>query len=90
MKFLTEGLAHTSGADVRQASEEVIVKLYKNVGSPVKDYLPPEKVRRNILYKRLVVALDAVDAKSGSKASVCALSLPPIITILSVLVDPPI
>jgi centrosomal protein CEP104 len=65
MKFLNDGLAHTSGGDVRQASEEVIIKLYRNVGGRVKDYLPPDsdKTRRNVLYKQLFVAFDNIDGK---------------------------
>lgn len=69
MKFLNDGLAHTSGGDVRQASEEVIIKLYRNEGSRVKDYLPQDsdKTRRNVLYKQLFVAFDKIDGKPEAK-----------------------
>ena len=71
MKFLTQGMQHTSGGDVRQASEQVIIKLYRDIGSPVKDYLPPDsnKTRRNVLYKQLFEAFDSIDGKQQGTAN---------------------
>ena len=78
MKFLTQGLSYTSGGEVRQSSEQVIIKLYRELGSPVKDYLPPDnsKTRRNVLYKQLFEAFDAIDGKpqgQGTPAKVISL-----------------
>ena len=88
MKFLKEGLEHASGGDVRQASEEVIIKLYRNVGSPVKDFLPPDgdKTRRNVLYKQLFVAFDEIDGKQGNKTDrVCWLIIILIIILINII-----
>ncbi len=64
MQFCVDALKHNSG-DVREKSEKIIVRLYKDVGSPVKDYLPPddEKTRKNVLYKQLFEAFDRIDGK---------------------------
>jgi len=64
MKFCTQAIRHTAG-EVRERAEKIIKALYKDVGQPVKEYLPPddEKVRRNVLYKKLFEAFDQIDGK---------------------------
>ena len=64
MKFCTVALAHTAG-EVREKAEKIIVALYKDRGSPVKNFLPPDddKTRKNVLYKQLFEAFDRVDGK---------------------------
>lgn len=64
MKFCTVALAHTAG-EVREKAEKIIVALYKDRGSPVKNFLPPDddKTRKNVLYKQLFEAFDRIDGK---------------------------
>ncbi|XP_064610541.1 centrosomal protein of 104 kDa-like isoform X2 [Liolophura sinensis] len=64
MRFSVQALQHNSG-EVREASERIIKKLYKEVGAPIKDYLPPddEKTRKNTLYRMLFEYFDKVDGK---------------------------
>ncbi len=64
MKFCTQALQHTAG-EVREKSEQIIIALYKDVGAPVKNYLPPDddKTRKNVLYKQLFEAFDRIDGK---------------------------
>ena len=64
MKFCAVALQHNSG-EVREESEKIIVELYKEVGAPVREYLPPddERNRKNILYKQLFEAFDKIDGK---------------------------
>ena len=64
MRFCTQAIRHTAG-EVRERAERIIVALYKDVGQPVKEFLPPddEKVRRNMLYKLLFEAFDRIDGK---------------------------
>ena len=40
MKFNMEALNHNDGG-VRTVTERLIMKLYKDHGAPVKDFLPP-------------------------------------------------
>ena len=61
---------------MRERAERIIVALYKDVGQPVKEFLPPddEKVRRNMLYKLLFEAFDRIDGKPSKdelKVSQC-------------------
>lgn len=63
MSFLTVALSHTSG-DVRERAEKVIVSLYNNCGTVIKNYLPSDddKTRKNLLYKQLFKEFDKIDA----------------------------
>ncbi|ELT95484.1 hypothetical protein CAPTEDRAFT_170133 [Capitella teleta] len=73
MNYCTQALQHNAG-EVREKAEKVIILLYKDVGSPVKDFLPPdvEKTRRNVLYKQLFEAFDRIDGKpSKDDQKVC-------------------
>lgn len=64
MRFSVQALQHNSG-EVREVAERIIKKLYKEVGAPIKDYLPPddEKTRKNTLYRMLFEHFDKVDGK---------------------------
>ena len=64
MNFCVVALQHTS-ADVRQVAERIIKALYKEVGAPVKEYLPPddEKHRKNTMWRLLFEYFDKVDGK---------------------------
>ncbi|XP_064642037.1 centrosomal protein of 104 kDa-like isoform X2 [Lineus longissimus] len=64
MKFCTVALQHTAG-EVREEAEKIIVQLYKEVGSQVKEYLPPDddRTRKNVLYRQLFEAFDKIDGK---------------------------
>ena len=64
MTFCVVALNHNS-ADVRQVAERIIKALYKEVGSPVKEYLPPddEKTRKNTMWRLLFEYFDKVDGK---------------------------
>ena len=68
MRFCTQALEHTAG-EVREKAEKIIISLYKEVGAPVKDFLPPddEKTRRNVLYKQLFEAFDRIDGKPSKE-----------------------
>ena len=73
MKFCTVALQHTAG-EIREKAEKIIIALYKEVGSPVKDHLPPDddKTRKNVLYKQLFEAFDRIDGKpSKEELKVC-------------------
>ncbi|KAK3104885.1 hypothetical protein FSP39_012411 [Pinctada imbricata] len=64
MQFCVNALGHHSG-EVRDVSERIIKELYKEVGQPVKDYLPPDndKTRKITLYRQLFEFFDKVDGK---------------------------
>ena len=64
MMFCTVAIQHTAG-EVREKAEKIIVALYKGVGAPVKNYLPPDddNTRKNVLYKQLFEAFDRIDGK---------------------------
>ncbi|XP_052760186.1 centrosomal protein of 104 kDa-like isoform X2 [Mya arenaria] len=64
MNFCVVALGHTS-ADVRVVTENIVKALYKEVGQPVKDYLPPddEKTRKNTMWRLLFEYFDKVDGK---------------------------
>lgn len=68
MKFCVSALQHHSGP-VRTATELLIIELYKNHGSVIKSYLPPDddKMRRNTLYRQLFEAFDQIDGKPSKK-----------------------
>lgn len=67
MTFASGALEHASG-DVRKTAESLIIAVYRDVGEPVRDYLPPDdkKIRRNILYRHLFDTLDRIDGKPRS------------------------
>lgn len=67
MTFASGALEHTSG-DVRKAAESLIIAIYRDVGKPVRDHLPPDgkKIRRSIRYRQLFEALDGIDGKPHS------------------------
>lgn len=61
--FLTHGaLRHTAG-EVRDKAERLIVTLYGNHGTPVKDFLlnSDEKTRKSLIYKQLFKAFSRID-----------------------------
>ncbi|XP_071110033.1 centrosomal protein of 104 kDa-like isoform X1 [Haliotis cracherodii] len=64
MPFCVEALNHNAG-EVREVSERIIKNLYREVGAPVKDFLPPddEKTRKNTLWRQLFEYFDKVDGK---------------------------
>ncbi|XP_074654970.1 centrosomal protein of 104 kDa-like [Tubulanus polymorphus] len=64
MKYCMQAIEHTAG-EVREEAERIIVALYKEVGEPVKDYLPPDddRTRKNVLYRLLFEAFDKIDGK---------------------------
>ena len=64
MNFCVVALQHTS-ADVRQVAERIIKALYREVGQPVKEYLPPDddKSRKNTMWRLLFEYFDKVDGK---------------------------
>ncbi|XP_067659382.1 centrosomal protein of 104 kDa-like isoform X1 [Haliotis asinina] len=64
MPFCVEALHHNAG-EVREVSERIIKSLYREVGAPVKDFLPPddEKTRKNTLWRQLFEYFDKVDGK---------------------------
>ena len=64
MNFCVVALQHTS-ADVRQVAERIIKALYREVGQPVKEYLPPDddKTRKNTMWRLLFEYFDKVDGK---------------------------
>ena len=66
MAFASDALTHASG-EVRRKAEDIIITLYRDVGFPVRDYLPQDnkKTRKNILYRHLLEAFDEIDGKSG-------------------------
>ncbi|XP_050411830.1 centrosomal protein of 104 kDa isoform X3 [Patella vulgata] len=68
MPFCVEVLNHHS-ADVRDPAERIIKMLYRDVGAPVKDYLPPddEKNRKNTLWRQLFEYFDKVDGKPSKE-----------------------
>ena len=68
MGFCTHALQHTAG-EVRERAERIIVALYRQVGAPVKHYLPPDddKTRKNVLYKQLFDAFDKIDGKPSKE-----------------------
>ena len=70
MQFCVNALGHNS-SQVRDVSERIIKELYKEVGQPVKDYLPPDndKTRKITLYRQLFEYFDKVDGKP-SKADI--------------------
>ncbi|XP_025081009.1 centrosomal protein of 104 kDa-like isoform X2 [Pomacea canaliculata] len=70
MGFCTVALQHTAG-EVREVSERIIKQLYRDVGAPVKSYLPvdDEKTRKNTLWRMLFEYFDKVDGKP-SKADI--------------------
>ena len=75
MKYCTVAIQHNAG-EVREKAEKIIVALYRDVGAPVKDFLPPddEKTRKNVLYKQLFEAFDKIDGKpSKDDVRVCTL-----------------
>lgn len=66
MAFASDALNHASG-EVRKKAEDIIIALYRDVGSPVRHYLPQDdkKTRKNILYRHLLEAFDRIDGKPG-------------------------
>lgn len=64
MNFCVVALQHTS-ADVRVVTERIVKALYKEVGQPVKEYLPPddEKARKNTMWRLLFEYFDKIDGK---------------------------
>lgn len=64
MTFCTTACQHHAG-EVRELAEKIIVQLYRDVGEPVKDHLPPddERTRKNVLFKQLFEAFDRIDGK---------------------------
>ncbi|XP_078696734.1 centrosomal protein of 104 kDa-like isoform X3 [Branchiostoma floridae x Branchiostoma belcheri] len=64
MKFVVPALDHTAG-EVRDAAMRVILDLYKAVGTPVRDYLPPDDqaTRKKPLYKNIFDSFDRIDGK---------------------------
>jgi len=68
MKFCTVALQHTAG-EIREKAEKIIISMYREVGAPVKDYLPPDddKTRKNVLYKQLFEAFDKIDGKPSKE-----------------------
>ncbi|XP_078616850.1 centrosomal protein of 104 kDa-like isoform X8 [Branchiostoma floridae x Branchiostoma japonicum] len=64
MKFAVPALDHTAG-EVRDAAVRVILDLYKAVGTPVRDYLPPDDqaTRKKPLYKNIFDSFDRIDGK---------------------------
>lgn len=68
MKFSVNALQHHSGP-VRTATEAFIIKLYRQNGSPVRNFLPTDddKTRRNTLYRQLFEAFDQIDGKPSKK-----------------------
>ena len=68
MKFCVNALQHHSG-QVRTLTENLIIKLYKQHGSVVKNYLPPDddKTRKSTLYRQLFEAFDVIDGKPSRK-----------------------
>ncbi|XP_052225713.1 centrosomal protein of 104 kDa-like isoform X2 [Dreissena polymorpha] len=64
MNFCVVALNHTS-ADVRVVAERIVKALYKEVGQPVKDYLPAddEKSRKNTMWRLLFEYFDKIDGK---------------------------
>ncbi|XP_053379398.1 centrosomal protein of 104 kDa-like isoform X2 [Mercenaria mercenaria] len=64
MNFCVVVLQHPS-ADVRLVGERIVKALYKEVGQPVKDYLPvdDEKTRKNTMWRLLFEYFDQVDGK---------------------------
>lgn len=74
MGFCTVALQHTAG-EVREVSERIIKQLYRDVGAPVKSYLPvdDEKTRKNTLWRMLFEYFDKVDGKpSKADIKVCS------------------
>ena len=68
MTFCLNAVQHHAG-EVREKAEKIIVNLYRDVGEPVKDFLPPddEKTRKNVLYKQLFEAFDRIDGKPSKE-----------------------
>ena len=68
MKFCVAALQHTNGK-VREIAERLIIQLYKDVGAPIKNYLPPDddKTRKNTLYRQLFEAFDKIDGKPSKE-----------------------
>ena len=66
MKFANEALGHSSG-EVRTKAETIIINLYKDIGAPVREHLPPDgqKTRKSVQYKKIFVAFDKIDGKSN-------------------------
>ena len=64
MNFCNAAIEHHAG-EVREQAEKIIVHLYRDVGSQVKEYLPPddEKTRKNVLYKQMFEEFDKIDGK---------------------------
>nr|KAG5692452.1 hypothetical protein BaRGS_010162 [Batillaria attramentaria] len=64
MGFCTVALQHNAG-EVREVTERIIKQLYRDVGAPVKNFLPPddEKTRKNTLWRMLFEYFDKVDGK---------------------------
>ena len=64
MNFCVVALKHNNH-DVRLVAERIIKALYKEVGQPVKEYLPPddEKTRKNTMWRLLFEYFDKVDGK---------------------------
>ena len=75
MNFCVVALKHNNH-DVRLVAERIIKALYKEVGQPVKEYLPPddEKTRKNTMWRLLFEYFDKVDGKPSKtdlKVSTC-------------------
>ncbi|XP_035829419.1 centrosomal protein of 104 kDa [Aplysia californica] len=64
MNFNVQALQHNAG-EVREVTEKLIKKMYKDHGAPIKDYLPAddEKTRKNTLWRQLFEYFDQVDGK---------------------------
>ncbi|XP_070207078.1 centrosomal protein of 104 kDa-like isoform X2 [Littorina saxatilis] len=64
MGFCTVALNHNAG-EVREVTERIIKQLYRDHGTAVKNYLPPddEKARKNTLWRQLFEFFDKVDGK---------------------------
>lgn len=77
MTFACGALEHISG-DVRKAAESLIIAVYRDVGKPVRDHLPPpdgKKIRRSIRYRQLFEALDGIDGKPCSSYAVVSMPM---------------
>ncbi|XP_013412883.1 centrosomal protein of 104 kDa isoform X2 [Lingula anatina] len=68
MKFCVAALQHNNG-EIRHVAERIIIDLYKTVGAPVKDFLPPDddKTRKNTLYRQIFEAFDKIDGKPSKE-----------------------
>jgi len=64
MKFNMEALNHNDGG-VRTVTERLIMKLYKDHGAPVKEFLPQDddKSRKSTMWRQLFEYFDQVDGK---------------------------